>query len=152
VEVQPGSGSATLSCELAEEISSEAAVAPTFSVAARCQLPTTLSVYTVVHVIGADGHDCGKCVARSCAAGEHVSAHACVPCGVGSTQQAGDLPDLRDTECAATVCGEDFFVQDHACVPCPVGKTRPVANAGRTLVAGLRVSDGDNSPPTLTIS
>jgi hypothetical protein len=58
-----------------------------------------------------------------CAANQHVTAHACVACGAGSTNAAGDVPAGADTSCDATLCAADQRVQTHACVACTAGST-----------------------------
>ncbi len=58
-----------------------------------------------------------------CDANQHVQANACVACGAGTTNAAGDDASGANTTCDATLCGVNQHVQANACAACGAGAT-----------------------------
>ena len=58
-----------------------------------------------------------------CGINQYVQANACVSCGAGTTNAAGDNATGGNTSCDATLCGANQYVQANACVACGVGST-----------------------------
>lgn len=59
-----------------------------------------------------------------CEANQRVVSGACQACPAGSTNEAGDDPNLNmDTSCDAVLCEVDQFVQSNSCQSCAAGST-----------------------------
>ena len=56
-----------------------------------------------------------------CAQNEKVVSNACVACGAGYSNTAGDDPSGADTTCDPISCGANLRVVNNDCVSCPAG-------------------------------
>jgi hypothetical protein len=74
-------------------------------------------------------------VRNACSVDQHVSSHACVPCVVGTENEAGDDPREGDTQCTVTTCDANHRVLANTCQPCATGYER---SAGDLATGGNR--------------
>jgi len=77
-----------------------------------------------------------SCAATLCGVNQRVEANACVACGAGTTNAAGDNATGVNTSCDATLCGANQYVQANACVACGAGTT----NAAGDDASGVNTS------------
>lgn len=72
----------------------------------------------------------------TCARDTHVQGGLCVPCPMGSINEAGDTTTDGDTSCDPVLCDANMHVAAHTCTPC---------GAGSTNVTGDSAVGGDTS-------
>ena len=71
-----------------------------------------------------DARGAGAVASTLCAANEYVGANACTPCGLGSTNAAGDDSTGANTGCDAVECLANEYVLSNTCVACATGYER----------------------------
>ena len=76
------------------------------------------------HGVADLGHD----MSDPCDVDQRVEDNACVACGAGSTNAAGDDANGADTTCDPTLCNVNQRVENHACVACAEHHLNPAGD------------------------